>query len=136
MYDSTSNSHLGDKEPFSRQFVSADLAVDVRHGFVKKVFCILGIQLVVTTAIASPFVAIDSHVMKDWLAAHVWVYILAIATTLSCCMVLCCCSGFDRKLEIQKRFNLFKTSNFKFYFFGNQNMSDQSLMFNVVIYLG
>ena len=98
MYDSTNNVGLGDRDPFNkREFMSENMAVTVRHGFVKKVFGILGIQLLVTTAIASPFVIVDFNIMQDWLHANIWIYFVAIATTLACCMVLCCCGGLMRK---------------------------------------
>mmetsp|Transcript_27963 Transcript_27963/g.43582 ORF Transcript_27963/g.43582 Transcript_27963/m.43582 type:complete len:264 (-) Transcript_27963:75-866(-) len=70
-----------------------DAPIEIRMGFVRKVYGILSAQLLLTVAIAAPF----SFLSVDWLAGHVWVMYLAYAALIACMCVMLCCGPVLRK---------------------------------------
>ncbi len=73
---------------------------DVRAGFIRKVFGIVGTQLT-TTAIICMAAAI-SESFYQFQMANFWLYVLtAIGTIVTSCMLLCsCCGNFQRQFPI------------------------------------
>lgn len=68
---------------------------DVRAGFVRKVYSLLAVQLVVTTAIAAPLALMQ----KNEIMGHIWLMYLATFVSLAVMLgVTCCCQGVARKV--------------------------------------
>lgn len=71
----------------SRHQLVKSAAVEIRLGFVRKVYSILAAQLLLTTAVALPFQWV-SHL---WLQQHMWIYIVSIVSVFaSMCLMMCC----------------------------------------------
>merc|ERR1719215_2194978 len=68
---------------------------DVRAGFVRKVYSLLAVQLVVTTAIAAPLALMQ----KQEIMGHIWLMYLATFVSLAVMLgVTCCCQEVARKV--------------------------------------
>jgi len=73
--------------------LSDGMDAEVRSGFVRKVYGILTVQLLVTAALAAPFQQMD----RTWLAHHIKLYQIAVFGTAALMFgVLCCCKNTMR----------------------------------------
>jgi len=66
---------------------------EVRMGFVRKVYGILSIQLLLTVAIALPFQNLDRHKLQG----HVWMLYVSTAVMVGALCVMLCCQQMLRK---------------------------------------
>lgn len=66
---------------------------EVRIGFVRKVYSILAVQLLLTTAIAAPIVMQS----REWATNHQWMLGLSLVGYMSMVCVMCCCQQVLRK---------------------------------------
>eukprot|EP00928_Gymnodinium_smaydae_P083015 TRINITY_DN66292_c0_g1_i1.p1 TRINITY_DN66292_c0_g1~~TRINITY_DN66292_c0_g1_i1.p1 ORF type:complete len:266 (+),score=33.11 TRINITY_DN66292_c0_g1_i1:67-798(+) len=64
-----------------------DAAVEVRLGFIRKVYGILSVQLLLTTSIAAPICAMGN----DWVQANQWMLIVSSVLLLGTMCSMCCC---------------------------------------------
>lgn len=72
-------------------------SIDLRRGFVRKVYGILSVQLLLTVAIAAPLQRVDSM----WLHNNMWLLVLSSFMTLAIiCAMSCCCQGAARKFPV------------------------------------
>jgi len=67
----------------------------IRRGFIRKVFAILMVQLLVTFGIVCLFLFCEP--VQQYSQQNQWVYILAIVITFVCMIVLACCGEVRRK---------------------------------------
>jgi len=73
--------------------LSDKMDAEVRSGFVRKVYGILTVQLLVTAAVAAPFQQMD----RMWLDQHIKLYQIAVFGTLALMIgVVCCCRNAMR----------------------------------------
>lgn len=73
--------------------MSKHVPVEIRVGFVRKVYLILCAQLVLTVAIAAPMQRLDVH----WLRGHAWVMYLSCGAVFASMCVMMCCADQLRK---------------------------------------
>jgi FtsH-binding integral membrane protein len=76
LYDPTANISF---EPFS-----------VRQGFIKKLYGILSVQLLVTVLIASPFVLMDEYKVQKFIFENMWLFYLSMITSLTVVVLFAC----------------------------------------------
>lgn len=69
-----------------------DMAIELRLGFVRKVYGILCAQLLLTTAIAIPL-AMQS---VKWVSGHVWIMYASLGGMVACMCAMACCSSVMR----------------------------------------
>ena len=72
---------------------------EIRKGFVKKVFGILGVQLAVTFAVISFFSLyepVQKYVDMRNPDAHQWPFVSAMIVSFACILTLACCSNQAR----------------------------------------
>lgn len=69
--------------------------VRIRHGFIKKVYSIVSLQMLVTTIVVTCFVSIES--MKGFFYTNPWILYLFMAGTFVVMIVLACCESVARK---------------------------------------
>ena len=72
--------------------------VRIRHGFIKKVYSIVSLQMLVTTIIVACVVSIDA--LKGFFIANFWILYLFMAGTIVVMIVLACCESVARKHPI------------------------------------
>lgn len=65
---------------------------EVRMGFVRKVYTILSLQLLLTAAIAAPL----QQMNEEWLASNAWICGLSIVVTMTTVLVMSLCKGVAR----------------------------------------
>ncbi len=88
---------FGPSGPFNNvQYMSEDIRIDIRHGFVRKVFGILSCQLLLTCAVCAPF-TIWLEPMTEWAMDNEWVYFVSMGMYVTAFPVLCCCPGLLRR---------------------------------------
>lgn len=73
--------------------LSKNAPVEIRMGFVRKVYSILSAQLVLTVAIGSIFQVAD----QDWLTSNVWILFLATIVQIAAMCTLACNPDLGRK---------------------------------------
>lgn len=71
-----------------------EAGVEIRRGFIRKVYGLLTVQLLVTVVVASFFVR-GGHDL-DWLRSHEWLLWLSVFMTLSSICVMACCEQVCR----------------------------------------
>ncbi|XP_052805352.1 protein lifeguard 1-like [Mya arenaria] len=71
---------------------------EIRHGFIRKVYGILVVQLLVTFAIISIFIYVEP--IKQYAATNVWLVIVAMVLTFVVLIVLSCCPDVRRSYPI------------------------------------
>eukprot|EP00929_Paragymnodinium_shiwhaense_P099476 TRINITY_DN6113_c1_g1_i1.p1 TRINITY_DN6113_c1_g1~~TRINITY_DN6113_c1_g1_i1.p1 ORF type:complete len:266 (+),score=53.43 TRINITY_DN6113_c1_g1_i1:93-890(+) len=75
--------------------ISSNLPPEIRRGFIRKVYTILSMQLMLTVAVAAPIAFVLG---PTWVARNIWLYYLGIAGSLGIlCGALCCCQDALRK---------------------------------------
>lgn len=67
--------------------------IEVRRGFVRKVYSILTAQLLLTVAIAAPF----QQMSVQWLKGHQWLLMISVIMSMVTLCVLPCCADVTRK---------------------------------------
>lgn len=80
---------------YDENALTEKLDIQVRHGFVRKVFSIVAAQLLVTTAVCVPFVMHKDEV-KLWLVNHMAVYYIAAFTPLAVLIAIMCNPGLAK----------------------------------------
>jgi len=81
-----------------RQELSAITDINVRHGFIRKVFAILAVQLIVTTIIATATCQAFAHVdQRNPPASLMILQTLALAASVGTMLSLCCCPHVMRE---------------------------------------
>lgn len=94
-------------EPFFGTAMDVKTAeVELRRGFVRKVYSILSVQLLLTTAVAALFQGMD----LTWLAANRWILWGSVATAFAAVCAMTCCQGLARKFPINYLFLLVLTA--------------------------
>ena len=63
----------------------------IRRGFIRKVYGILSLQLMVTFGIIMLFVHVEK--IRDYVKTHSWMYWTGFATTLTCMIAMSCCDA-------------------------------------------
>lgn len=71
----------------TQKVLATDAKIEIRLGFVRKVYGILSAQLLLTVVIAAPF----SLLSVNWIAGHVWVLYASIIALLACACGMVCC---------------------------------------------
>ena len=87
-YDDSDNEGE-DKADDSTENAFSDKAV--RQGFIRKVYGILTIQLLMTFGIIMLFVHVEK--IRDYVKTHSWMYWTGFATTLTCMIAMSCCDA-------------------------------------------
>merc|ERR1719456_30381 len=64
-----------------------------RAGFIRKVYGILGVQMLLTMGIAAPI----QQASKEWVASHVYLLYVSFGMLLCTMCVMICCTGVLRK---------------------------------------
>lgn len=78
--------------PFRPQSVK-NATVEIRNGFVRKVYGILSAQLILTVAVAAPF----QLVPLTWIQNNLWLLYVSVAVTICTICAMSCCSNLTRK---------------------------------------
>ncbi len=103
MYQST-DLEYGDRQPYNeaevKQPISPLLSVNVRHGFIRKVYTILFIQLLLTSAIAAPFVLLDQAKVSNFVASNMWLMWMSLALSISFMVIFACFPSLMRKYPL------------------------------------
>jgi len=71
-----------------------DSTTEVRKGFIRKVYSILTVQLLLTVAVAAP---LTTMVSQAWLMANAWLLYLSVAMTLVTMCAMACCKNMTRR---------------------------------------
>ena len=105
MYQSTNNPpdleygqgpvYVAEKEP-----MSSLLSVNVRHGFIRKVYSILFFQLLLTSGIAAPFVLLDQLDVINFINANQWLLWTSLALSFTFMMIFACFPTLMRKYPL------------------------------------
>ena len=77
--------------------ISSLLSVDVRHGFVRKVYSILFVQLLLTSGIAAPFVLMDQSTITTFVRANVWLLWTSLALSFTFMIIFACFPSLMRR---------------------------------------
>lgn len=72
--------------------------VRIRHGFIRKTYSIVSLQMLVTTAITATVIFVDD--VKHFFYANVWVLYVLMAATFVIMLVLACCESVARSYPI------------------------------------
>jgi FtsH-binding integral membrane protein len=67
----------------------------IRHGFIRKVYLILTVQLAITIGFILLFLVYDP--IRNWFHRNVWIHWVLIAITFVVIIVLSCCDGIRRQ---------------------------------------
>jgi protein lifeguard len=84
----------------SQEKLSGISPISVRHAFIRKVYSILFVQLLVTIGIATPFVVMDTDTIRDFIGANIWLLWLSLAISFSCMIVFACCPSTLRSYPL------------------------------------
>ncbi|CEL99509.1 unnamed protein product [Vitrella brassicaformis CCMP3155] len=76
----------------------ADLPIEIRHGFIRKVYTVLSIQLLITFGIGCAILYAPGA--KTFLTNNSWLFILALVLTFGTLIALSCCSGPARTFPL------------------------------------
>ena len=101
MYQSTNNPDLeagaygGGKET-----ISGISTINVRHGFIRKVYSILFIQLAITVGIAAPFVLLDTSVIQPFISKNIWLLWVSLAVSFTTMIIFACFPSLMRSYPI------------------------------------
>jgi len=81
------------RSPLEASSPVKDAEREVRMGFVRKVYGILSVQLLLTTAIAAPL----SLMTQAWIVSHQWLLLLSCVMTLATICAMSCCQEICRR---------------------------------------
>jgi FtsH-binding integral membrane protein len=85
-----------------------EASIEVRRGFVRKVYSILTVQLLLTAAIAAPF----QRMSLLWLREHNWIFMASLVMSIVTLCVIPCCADVTRKFP-QNYMMLFAFTTFE-----------------------
>jgi FtsH-binding integral membrane protein len=102
MYQSTNNPDLEAGQPYAhsqyqKEQLSGLSSINVRHGFIKKVYTILFTQLLITCAIAAPFVLLPTSTIQPFVSANIWLLWLSLAISITTMIVFACFPSLMRQ---------------------------------------
>lgn len=84
---------MDEAQPITSQAENVkNASVEVRNGFVRKVYGILSAQLLLTVLVAVPLQMVD----PKWLAKNQWLLIVSVVVTLSTMCAMVCCQKLAR----------------------------------------
>ena len=90
-YGATASSGGVIQQPvIAKEMISGISSVNVRHGFVKKVYAILFIQLAITSGIAAPFVLMDTATIQPFIRSNIWLMWMSLAISVACMIIFAC----------------------------------------------
>ena len=75
-------------------------SMSVRNGFIRKVYSLLSIQLLVTTLIAAPFVLMDEAAVQPFIYNNAWMMWLSLAVSFMIMMTFACFPQLMRQVPI------------------------------------
>ena len=99
MYQST-DLEYGAEVMNEKQPISPLLSVNVRHGFIRKVYSILFVQLLMTSAIAAPFVLLDQEKVSNFVVSNMWLMWLSLALSIAFMFIFACFPSLMRKYPL------------------------------------
>ena len=101
MYQSTNNPDLEtgqfNHNQFQKETINGLSPISVRHGFVRKVYGVLFAQLLITCAIAAPFVLMDEKVIRTFVRANQWLLWTSLAVSVVTMIIFACFPKLMRK---------------------------------------
>lgn len=90
---------LADNDPFGVPvFDVAKATIEVRLGFVRQVYGILCVQLLLTTLVAAPFQLVETQ----WLLDNIWLVWLSMVVTISTICIISCFPDLARQHPINE----------------------------------
>lgn len=96
------NPHSSPYQPANDPFLDSNPAsfsdIKIRHGFIRKVYSIISLQMLVTAIVVACVVLIDS--VKGFFYSNVWTLYLFMVGTIVIMLVLACCESVARKHPI------------------------------------
>lgn len=84
--------HVGSDEPYNMEGFGEKA---VRRNFIRKVYSILMVQLVLTGAVISTFMFVES--VKSYVQRNMWVYYCSMGVMFVCLIAMACCTSVRRK---------------------------------------
>ena len=72
----------------------------LRRGFVKKVYGILSLQLILTTLIASPFVLADEYKVRQFVFFNAWLFYLCLVLNVAIMLLFSCVPRLMREVPV------------------------------------
>jgi FtsH-binding integral membrane protein len=84
----------------NKQMINGISPVSIRHGFIRKVYLILFTQLLITCAIATPFVALPSSTIQPFITNNMWLMWVSLAVSISCLFIFACFPSLMRKFPV------------------------------------
>lgn len=84
----------------NKQKLSGISPIHVRHAFIRKVYSLLFVQLLVTIGIAIPFVVLDDRTTKDFISSNIWLLWLSLAISFACMITFACCPSTMRTFPL------------------------------------
>jgi FtsH-binding integral membrane protein len=107
MYQSTNNPDLENGNYYhsqipgsGKEMISGISTVNVRHGFIRKVYSILFIQLAITVGIAAPFVLLDSSVIRPFIRENLWLMWVSLAVSFTTMIIFACFPSLMRQYPL------------------------------------
>jgi hypothetical protein len=93
MYQSTNNYDVETGGVYvvdQKQAMTGLLSVNVRHGFIRKVYSILFVQLLLTSAIAAPFILLETATVASFVKGNMWLMWLSLALSFTFMIIFAC----------------------------------------------
>lgn len=78
-------------DPFSGSVLSSFSDIKIRHGFIRKVYSIISLQMIVTSIIVGCVVSIEA--LKGFFISNIWMLYLFMIGTIVIMLVLACCES-------------------------------------------
>ena len=105
MYQSTNNPDLESGQPHAqygqpKEMLTGLSPINVRHGFIRKVYAILFVQLLITCAIAAPFVLMDQSVIQPWISTNFWLIWVSMAVSFATMIIFACFPSLMRSYPL------------------------------------
>ena len=108
MYQSTNNPDLESGGQYShtqfgqqqKEMITGLSPINVRHGFIRKVYGILFMQLLITCAIAAPFVLMDQTVIQPWITSNIWLLWISLAVSFAAMIIFACFPSLMRSYPL------------------------------------
>jgi len=83
-----------------KQMINGISSVNVRHGFIRKVYMILSLQLLITCGIAAPFVIMPKEKIQPFIQNNMWLMWVSLAVSITCMIIFACFPSLMRKYPI------------------------------------
>jgi len=100
------NRRASESTPLNQSQWVKDCEKEVRRGFIKKVYSILCVQLLLTVAIAYPLQGMS----LEWLRSHVWIMYVSLVLSIVTLCAMSCCQGITRSFPTNYIFLFFFTA--------------------------